>query len=172
MSYTIRRAAGQDVPTLHAMADRFLLSQLSAPERDARGFLVSNFSLDRYRRFVDDADYFYVLEDEGGIAGFVLAYGSDRIGPDETVNRTIADRHPAPFVLIKQICIAPERGGRGYARRLYDHVLEASGGLPQFAAVVLEPLNQPSVAFHERLGFREVFQIVAPDGLPRGIYGR
>lgn len=171
MTLKLRRAELHDVPVLHAMADRFLLSRLDPEAIERHGFLVSNFGAATYRSFLERADHFYVLEDEEGIGAFILAYGSDCPEDDED-QAEIRRRYPGPFVLIKQICVRPERSGRGYAARLYDYVLEASGGLPQFAAVVLEPYNPPSVAFHERMGFREMFRLRAADGMLRAIFAR
>lgn len=173
MKTRLRPAELRDVPILHAIADRFLLHHLQPEAIEQHGFLVSNFSFDAYQFFLERADYFEVLEDEEGIAAFILAYRSERIDARDEVDQAMLARYPnRPFVVIKQICVLPERSGYGYARRLYDHVREESGGLPQVAAVVLEPYNAPSVGFHRRLGFRELFRMPAADGMLRGVFGR
>ena len=131
---------------------------------------MSSFDIDRYRELLEIVDHAYVLEADGSLQAFVIAYTDDLIDSADAVGQAIRRRVGATFVLIKQVCVAPESMGRGYARTLYDVVRAKSGGLPRYAAVVLEPPNSASVAFHECLGFRSVLEVEAPDGMPRGVW--
>jgi predicted GNAT superfamily acetyltransferase len=170
--HAIRPATPADVPALAWLAERFMLAKLHQEATERHGFLVSNLTESAYSRFIDSADHFYVIGSAEQPQAFILAYGSERIDPAARVEQATLAHHPQPFVMIKQICVAPEASGRGYGRRLYDWVRDRSGGRAQCAAMVLEPYNAPSVRFHERLGFRKAFQMMAPDGMPRGVWVR
>ncbi len=166
---TIRRTTPDDADRLAELAGALTLDP-ARPDA-ARGFLVSQFDATDYRRLAVEADHAFVLEANGAIRAFVIAHGDERIGSDESVGREIRRRVATSFVLIKQVCVEPSSTGRGYAAALYDTVARAAGGLPRFAAVVLEPRNDASVRFHERLGFGPLFEVQAPDGMRRGIWG-
>ncbi|RFA27281.1 hypothetical protein CAI21_14655 [Alkalilimnicola ehrlichii] len=169
---TIRKAAHNDVPTLRMLAEQFVLANLSQEAIDRHGFLVSNFSETAYREFIDRADHFYVIDGDKGVEAFILAYSSECIKTDAKVDMAAKAHHPTGFILIKQICVSPSAGGKGYGRTLYDWVREQSGGRAQYAAIVLEPYNAPSIRFHEKLGFHKVLEVVAADGMPRGVWAR
>lgn len=172
MTPSLRRAELYDVPVLHAMADRFLLNRLSPAAIERHGFLVSRLGSEGYRKCLDRADQFHVLEDEQGLAAFVLAYSRDRVDPADPLGARLLSRYSEPFVLIDQVCVLPERSGKGFAGQLYQRVREASGGQAQIAVLVLEPYNGPSVRFHQRMGFSERFTFTGEDGMLRGVFLR
>lgn len=163
----IRTVTAPDVPAIKALADTYELARLENPDA---GFLVSGFPLEAYLRFVERADHFLVLEEDEELAGFVLAYSSERIGTDETVNRQVQASMDEPFVLVKQICVRRDRAGRGVARRLYQAVQRRAPERSLLAAVVLEPRNERSIGFHLRLGGHQWLELRAPDGKPRAIF--
>ncbi|MCP5368197.1 MAG: GNAT family N-acetyltransferase [Hyphomicrobiales bacterium] len=107
-------------------------------------------------RFADTADYFKVAEDGGAIAGFLIALtpGADYASPNFLWFR---DRY-AQFVYCDRILVAPAAKGRGLGRALYgDLAAFAAGRAPRITCEVnLRPPNPESLAFHARLGFREV----------------
>ncbi|WP_193222260.1 GNAT family N-acetyltransferase [Alkalilimnicola sp. S0819] len=172
MSPSLRRAELYDVPVLHAMAGRFLLNRLSPAAIERHGFLVSHLGTEGYRQWLDRAEYFLVLEEEQGLAAFVLAYSRDQVDATDPLGARLLARHSEPFVLIDQVCVLPERSGKGFAGQLYQRVREASGGQAQIAVLVLEPYNGPSVRFHQRLGFSEQFTYTGEDGMLRGVFLR
>lgn len=169
----IRPATGQDVPAVHSLAEQWVLQGLSRVEARDYGFLVSNFTPAEYRRFTQVANAFYVLEEAGQVEAFILAYTDDRISPDDPVSLSIQDCDSSErFLLVKQIC--SRRGGntRGAATALYQFVSEEFQGIPQYAAIVLEPENIRSIRFHEDRGFTRCCERDAPDGRRRGIWVR
>ncbi|TDT43553.1 hypothetical protein DES49_1373 [Halospina denitrificans] len=168
----IRAAISEDVAPVHSLAEDWVLQDLSPSEAAEKGFLVSNFTPAEYRCFVQVANGFFVLESDGRIEAFILAYTDDRICPNDSVSLSIRDFHPGPFLLIKQICARRGSPLRGSAGRLYEHATRAFPGLAQYAAVVLEPENTRSIHFHEHHGFHKCYEIQAPDGRIRGIWGR
>jgi uncharacterized protein len=61
------------------------------------------------------------------------------------------------FAYIERVVVAPHARRRGLAARFYDAAAAATPGAPrQVAEVNFEPRNDASLAFHHRLGFREV----------------
>ena len=165
-------ARSEHVPQITALAKTYGLDQMTSEQAAKLGFLASNFNEEDYRAFVRRANYFYVLLEKRNLYGFLYAYSSDRIEPDDWLNLLIKSRHSGPFVTIKQICIQPDLTGRGLATFLYQHLFSHVKECPLFAAIVVEPANHRSIVFHERHGFRKVFQITPPDGMPRGIWTR
>lgn len=98
---------------------------------------------------------------------------SDSADPDDVVGfcivlRPSADYHSVnyrwfcdryeDFVYLDRVAITPGAQGHGLGRALYEFVA-ASTTAPWFCLEVnLRPRNDPSLAFHERLGFAEVGQ--------------
>ncbi|BEJ15933.1 hypothetical protein CspHIS471_0505380 [Cutaneotrichosporon sp. HIS471] len=63
--------------------------------------------------------------------------------------------HFPTFVYIDRVVVAASAGGRGYARALYDD-LRASSKKRLVCEINVHPPNPGSVAFHTKMGFREV----------------
>ncbi len=102
-----------------------------------------------------------VAEVDGDIGGFCLvlgpgaAYGSMNY-------RWFAERYD-DFVYLDRVAIAPHAQRRGLGRAMYDEVARRAREVRPSATVFalevnLRPRNEPSLAFHERLGFAEVGQ--------------
>jgi uncharacterized protein len=63
------------------------------------------------------------------------------------------------FVYLDRVAVAEQARGLGIGRLLYDEVDRRGAGRSWFTLEVnLEPRNDVSLAFHERLGFTEVGQ--------------
>ena len=77
----IRAATGEDVAAIHSLAEDWVLQDLPPSEAAEKGFLVSNFTPAEYRRFVQVANGFFVLESDGRIEAFILAYTRPRLSP-------------------------------------------------------------------------------------------
>jgi hypothetical protein len=102
------------------------------------------------------------VDDEGADAGpagvvLVLAPGADYDSP----NYRWFCEHYDDFRYVDRIAVASSAHRSGLGRRLYGAVFDhaRAGGAPWVTAEVnLEPPNPGSLAFHHRLGFREVGQ--------------
>jgi predicted GNAT superfamily acetyltransferase len=102
------------------------------------------------------------VDDEGADAGpagvvLVLAPGADYDSPNY---RWFCEHHD-DFRYVDRIAVAGHAHRSGLGRRLYGAVFDhaRAGGAPWVTAEVnLEPPNPGSLAFHHRLGFREVGQ--------------
>ncbi len=170
---TIRSAASVDLEQIVALAESYALGSVEGDRLASDGFLVSGFDAASYADWLRNADHFYVASTEEGIVGFMLAYSDERIRPGEWLNLKIKERVDSNFVLVKQLCVKRGATGRGVARRLYGHLLAQAPERPLYGAIVTQPRNERSIEFHERLGFRKVFEATPPDDdLPRGVWMR
>lgn len=100
-----------------------------------------------------------IAADDSGMLGFVVTFvpGS----PYQSHNYRWFDDSFDNFVYVDRIVVIPGAQGRGIGRMLYDHVgaLAAQRGCVVTCEVNLVPPNEPSMRFHERLGFSEVGQL-------------
>ncbi len=167
---TIERASGSHLDQIVLLAESYALANLAAADREKYGFLVSGFARDTYFGWLDDADHFYVARDEHEVSGFILACSSDLIREDEWLKNLIRGRHPGKFILLKQICVDKDAIGRGIATALIERLRRATPGLVIFGAIVMEPRNDRSIRFHERMGFHKAFEVTPSDGIKGGIW--
>ena len=172
LSLSIRRAASVDASEVHSLAAAWAF--VDRADRARSGFLVSGFTASDYRRFARVADHFYVASTAGGgLCGFALAYSSERIDrAAEWTNSRVSEVVREPFVVIKQVAVAPGSESRGVGSALYEDLKRRTGGRPLVAAIVTNPENRRSISFHERHGFRHVMTLVPPgeERMPRAIY--
>jgi len=116
----------------------------------------------KLRFFWENADYFRVAEQDGLLAGFLVALGQD--APHDSPNFLwFRERYPE-FLYIDRIVIASTRRGAGAGRVFYGDVQSfAEVRVPRLCAeVFLEGSNHPALLFHGSFGFREVGQHVMP----------
>jgi predicted GNAT superfamily acetyltransferase len=116
----------------------------------------------KLRFFWENADYFRVAEQDGHIAGFLVAVGQD--APHDSPNFLwFRERFPE-FLYIDRIVIASTRRGAGAGRVFYGDVQSfAEVRVPRLCAeVFLEGNNHPALLFHGSFGFREAGQHVMP----------
>jgi hypothetical protein len=151
---TVRAMTPDDLEWCHA------LNQHNVP---ALGTETS----DDFARLLDIAAVAVVAEVDGHRAGFAISMieGTDYA----SVNyRWFAERYPA-LVYLDRVAVADTHKGLGIGRAIYDET-DRLGRLASPAATVfclevnLEPRNDESLAFHDRLGFGEVGQLRTPSG--------
>ena len=111
------------------------------------------------------AAYHRVVEDDGSIAGFLLAFREG--APYDSPNYAwFSQRYPA-FVYVDRVVVAGDSQGKGVGKQLYDDVFAfaRSAAVPIVAAEFYTvPPNPISARFHERYGFTEVgTQPIEPD---------
>ena len=150
--------AKEDLPAIHALAEEWLLKNASDPEES--GFLVSNFTIEQYQKYLDTAEYFFMAKIDDEIAGFVLAYSKDSISPDEVLNSILKNIVVEDFILIKQICISKKHPIA--AVPLYEHLFAKQKKSLFFTAIVDDPLNIRSINFHKKMGFTFFENIMPP----------
>jgi ribosomal protein S18 acetylase RimI-like enzyme len=87
--------------------------------------------------FVHFRDTSFVAEEDGRLAGFLCGFRS----------QTFADEAYVHFVGVD-----PAQRGSGLGRRLYERFFEAVAPRTVVRAVT-SPANEPSIAFHQAIGF-------------------
>lgn len=169
----IDRLNDEMVPAITALADRVALSKLSEESKQS-GFLIP-YTEAQYRDFARLAEHFYVLHDGRQAIGFVLAHHSEKIDLwDEEIYLHIKHTQTEPFVVIRQICVAPEFSGRGYGRKLYDFLFERIGKFsPSYRKAICFiwklPPNPASEKFHRAVGWSELETYSLKNG--KGVVG-
>jgi predicted GNAT superfamily acetyltransferase len=111
------------------------------------------------------ATYLRVLEDEAGVAAFLLAF---REGcAYDSPNYRWFDARYERFLYVDRIAVAGDRQGRGLGPSMYADLFEFAR-VHQVPRVVCEyystPLNEVSRRFHARAGFHEVGSQWLPNG--------
>jgi uncharacterized protein len=112
----------------------------------------------RIRFFWENAEYFRVAEEDGLLAGFLIAL-SHRAPHSSSNFLWFRERFPE-FMYVDRVVIASSRRSSGVGRVFYGDVQSFSEvRVPLIAAeVFLEPGSHPALLFHGTFGFREVGQ--------------
>jgi len=140
----IRKARTTDFPSiaaLNAESESFL-----SPMNEAR--------LERLHGW---ASYHRLIEGEAGVAAFLLAF-REGAGYDSPNYRWFSERYES-FVYIDRVVVAPAERGKGLATSLYLDVFafaRKNGAALVTCEFDIDPPNEVSRRFHERLGFEEV----------------
>ncbi len=118
---------------------------------------VNALEPEQFAWLANRARYFRVLEDAGGIAGFVLCVPS---GLDYwSENYRWFTRRYADFLYLDRVVVAERSRRLGVGRALYEDMHRAASQadwLRVTLEVNLRPANPVSVAFHEKLGYRPI----------------
>jgi predicted GNAT superfamily acetyltransferase len=111
------------------------------------------------------AAYLRVVEDERGVAAFLLAF-REGTAYDSVNYRWFDERYPR-FLYVDRIAVAGDRQGRGLGPMLYADLFDFARA-HDVPRVVCEyysvPLNERSRRFHQRAGFVEVGSQWLPSG--------
>jgi predicted GNAT superfamily acetyltransferase len=117
---------------------------------------VNELSDDEFAWLTSHADYFRVAEDASGLTAFVIAL---RPGLEYwSLNyRWFSDRG-GEFLYLDRIVVDERARGTGVGRAMYDDLDRFAAG--RWPCITLEvnlmPPNPGSLAFHERMGFKQV----------------
>ena len=140
----IRRARAEDFPSIAA---------LNAESES----VLSPMSEARLERLHGWSSYHRLIERDGKVAAFLLAF-REGAGYDSPNYRWFSARYKC-FVYIDRVVVAPEQRGNGLATMLYLDVFafaRKSGVALVTCEFDIDPPNEVSRRFHERLGFEEV----------------
>ena len=127
--------------------------------------VTSPMDADRYRELLAISDLASVVELEGEVAAFLLTIGEGR--PYDNGNYHWFSRRLKSFLYIDRVVVDQARRGAGLGQQLYAHLFEWAldhGVLLLAAEFDIEPLNEASLAFHDRHGFVELGTRVLPNG--------
>jgi len=118
---------------------------------------LSPMTLARLEALHAGAAYHRVMDDDGKIAGFLLAF---REGTRyDSSNYLWFTQHYDQFLYIDRVVVSKQYQGQGLGNQLYDDLFEfarASGVTRITCEFDIEPPNDASRRFHQRFGFSEV----------------
>jgi predicted GNAT superfamily acetyltransferase len=96
---------------------------------------------------------------DGTVLAFLLSLGGGQPYPSE--NYSWFEKRGVRHQYIDRIVVSPGAKGTGIGRALYESVFERArerGATEITAEVNVNPPNPGSIAFHERLGFRQLIE--------------
>ena len=128
---------------------------------------VNSVNAEVLEDLAQQAFYFRLIRAEGLLGGFLLALAEEaRYG---SPNFTWFQARYERFAYIDRVVVNPALRRAGIARLLYEDLERAATTERELLAceVNIRPPNPGSVAFHERMGFREVGQQDTEDGAKR-----
>jgi len=140
----VRNARPTDFPSIAAL------------NADAESFL-SPMNEARVERLHAWAAHHRVIQDDAQVAAFLLAF-REGAAYDSPNYRWFSERY-ASFIYIDRVVVASAERGKGLATSLYLDVFafaRKTGVALVTCEFDLEPPNEVSRRFHERLGFEEV----------------
>ena len=116
--------------------------------------------------FVDHSDMFQIAEVDGTPAAFLIAL---REGLEDYTSENYIwfSKQYEQFLYVDRIVIDEKFRGCGLGRRIYEGVFEQArqkGVRVVTAEIDIIPYNEPSLKFHEAMGFAEVGQQVIRGG--------
>lgn len=103
------------------------------------------------------AQAFHVGLGAGGRDAFLIALDQDAISASPNF-QWFKSRYRR-FVYVDRVIVAPQKRGRGLARKLYEELFATAAHAGQLligCEVNVDPPNPVSDAFHEALGFSEI----------------
>ncbi len=119
--------------------------------------VTSPMAREELTRRVREAALFRVVEVQGDIAAFLLAFGPG-VAYD-SVNYRWFDQRYEHFLYIDRVVVAAVSQRSGLGKALYADAIRTARehGVPRVVCEVdIDPVNTASVAFHDKLGFLEV----------------
>lgn len=116
---------------------------------------VSECTLEDMKWFIEVCPYFRVVETDGEIAAFLNAMPPDA-DYDSANYRWFRERLLEDFLYIDRVAVAAGHRGEGIGRHLYRNIeryARENGYRRITCEVNVRPRNEPSLAFHETMGF-------------------
>ena len=126
---------------------------------------LSPLSLPRLQALHAEANYHRVIELEGKIAGFLLAF---REGTQyDSSNYQWFVNWYGQFLYIDRVVVSTQHRRCGLGNKLYNDVFayaRNNGAIRLTCEFDIEPINEASRGFHQRYGFAEVGTQLTSDG--------
>lgn len=130
---------------------------------------VNLLTADELREVWDMCDVALVATGvEGAVIAFVLSMGGGQ--PYTSENYTWFENRGVRHQYVDRIVVGSPAKGTGVGRALYESIFERArerGCTEVTAEVNLRPHNPGSLAFHEKLGFRQLAEQETKDGTVR-----
>lgn len=164
MDLATRSAEAGDLAEVARIASSMTLRPGQTPPDG--GFLVLGYDLPKFLSRMDSGALFWVAEHRGRIVGFVYAELLEN-----TIDREMAvtadDLGVSPAAVVKQVGVLPDWQRSGVGAGLYRAMFSSLPERTFLVAVVTDPPNSASLAFHERMGFVGQAPFLREDGLSR-----
>ncbi|MBR9917439.1 GNAT family N-acetyltransferase [bacterium] len=123
---------------------------------------VSSIRRKDFLSFLEIASNFVVIDIDGEIAGFMISL---REGADYgSVNYKFFNNHYRQFEYVDRIVIKEEFKGNGMGRKLYEFLFDKNETDLVCCEVNVKPPNPDSMAFHQKLGFKEKSKLITENG--------
>jgi predicted GNAT superfamily acetyltransferase len=98
--------------------------------------------------------FFSIIEDTDKVVGFLMAMDHDT--DYDSINFLWFKNKFKKYYYIDRVIVDESMRGKGIASLLYKEVINKKGDTPLVAEVAIEPPNEGSVKFHDKVGFKEV----------------
>ncbi len=148
----IRPVQEEDLKTIRQ------LNELAVPH-------VNSIGMDDFRQFMKMSSFFRVIEQEGEIAGFMIALGPGQ--PYDSKNYRYFSNYFSSFDYVDRIVIDEKHRGKGLGSALYHQLFDVSESERITCEVNQEPPNPGSLEFHKALGFSKVGEQYTEGGRKR-----
>ena len=112
-------------------------------------------NLDRLKKLIDWSSHVIVVRDNN-IAGFIILM---REGQNyDSLNYKFFNSQSFPFLYVDRIAIKDGHRRKGLGRMIYEKTIDIAKDLDVSTCCEVNtiPRNDPSLAFHDTFGFREV----------------
>ncbi|MDY1591837.1 MAG: GNAT family N-acetyltransferase [Methanofastidiosum sp.] len=151
---SIRRAEEKDLPSV-----------LDLNNRESKW--VGRKEIDFFKKYVD-IPIFNVFETDERIVGFLMAM--DQNTNYDSINFLWFKDKFNKFYYIDRVIVDESMRGKGIASLLYRELIDIKLDIPLVAEVSINPSNDGSVIFHEKIGFKEVGTLTSGDKKVRMYY--
>ncbi|MCC7572603.1 MAG: GNAT family N-acetyltransferase [Candidatus Methanofastidiosum sp.] len=98
--------------------------------------------------------FFSVIENTEKVVGFLMAM--DHSTDYDNINFLWFKNKFRRYYYIDRVIVDESMRGKGIVSMLYKEVINKKGPIPLVAEVSIEPPNEDSVKFHNKVGFKEV----------------
>lgn len=124
---------------------------------------VNSIPIADFEYFLKISSYFLVAEEgDQTISGFLIVLGPGQKYDSENY-RYFSERYSS-FDYVDRIVIGEDHRGKGYGSEFYNYLSAHSKEERITCEVNLEPPNPGSIAFHQKIGFKEVNQQFSEGG--------
>ena len=137
---SIRRAQEKDLPSILDL-------------NNIESKWVGKKEIDFFQKYMD-IPIFNVFENNERIVGFLMAM--DENTEYDSINFLWFKNKFNKFYYIDRVIVDESMRGKGIASLLYGEVIDAKGLIPLVAEVSINPSNESSIVFHDKIGFKEV----------------
>ncbi|KYC48095.1 MAG: Acetyltransferase (GNAT) family protein [Candidatus Methanofastidiosum methylothiophilum] len=128
---------------------------------------VGKKEIDFFQNYMD-IPIFNVFETNDRIVGFLMAM--DQNTDYDSINFLWFKNKFNKFYYIDRVIVDESMRGKGIASLLYKELIDTKGDIPLVAEVSINPLNEGSLIFHDKLGFKEVGTLKSCDKKVRMYY--